>query len=105
MPSDTDFAILLTAVARMIESHRAASSPADIVDVATGLMCLSELDRKNAIVELCRTAIEREVKPIIENLIHSTANRLNGAALVDAAILAIALCGADEAHTLFPIDY
>ena len=76
-------------------------SPA-IIDVASGMLSLSERDRATAIAWLCRSLVERKARGIVEELIKANLEYALQQSTLDVAMLAIALCGADEARDLFP---
>lgn len=93
---------LANAVERFIDLGRSEASPSVVVDVAIGLMRLSEDERQAAILEMCRSLIEREARALSAHLIGLVSEKLNREPIVEAATLAIALCGAEEAPQLFP---
>lgn len=83
-------------VDRFIESLRHDVPPAAVVDVAMGMMRLREGQRRAAIAELCR-ALPAHLAPV-------AAERLGDGPILDAATLAVTLCGADGARRCFPMD-
>lgn len=91
-----DCSSLADAVGRFIETHRHEAPPSAVVDVAMGMMRLSAEVRRAAIAELC-SALPAPLVPV-------AAERLGSGPILDAATLAVRLCGADGARRCFPME-
>lgn len=100
--SKADFERLNTCVRDLIEEERARLDSPAIIDVASGMLSLSERDRATAIAWLCRSLVERKARGIVEELIKANLEYALQQSTLDVAMLAIVLCGADEARDLFP---
>ena len=102
---ETEFRAVTTCVQRTIEAHRPLIDPAALLDVAIGLRNLSDAERREAVVALCRSLIESELRGPVERLVMENTQRLLDEATVEIAAFAISLCGPVESRALFPARY
>lgn len=87
-----------------IDSYRHEVQPAAVIDVAMGIMRLCEEERRVAVMELCRSLIRHEACMLPAHLVLIAAEKICIGSPLDAATLAIALCGVDGARHRFPMD-
>lgn len=99
-----DCSSLADVVDRFINSRRHEASPAAVVDVAMGMMRLAEGERRAAIVELCRSLAEHAAGALPAHLVVVAVEKLDSGPVLDAATLAVTLCGADGARQRFPMS-
>ncbi len=100
---ETKIRSVTTCVERAIETHRDSIDPSTLLDVAIGLGSLSEEERRDAVLGMCGSLVERELRGLMEQIVRESAERLLNDATIEIAAFAIALHGPAEARTMFPV--
>ncbi len=100
---ETKFRSVTTCVERVTEEHRHSIDPSTLLDVAIGLGSLSEEERRDAVLEMCGSLVERELRGLVEQIVRECAERLLRDATIEIATFAVALHGPTEARALFPV--
>lgn len=99
---ETRFRSVTTCVERVIEAHRDSIDASALLDVAIGLGSLSEEERRQAVLGMCGSLVERELRGLMDQIVRESAERLLDDAIIEIATFAIALHGPAEARALFP---
>ena len=72
-------------------------------DVAVGLDALTGEERRDAVLGMCGSLVECQLRGLVDRVVRQSAERLLQDATIEIAALAIALHGPAEARALFPI--
>jgi len=100
---ETEFRSIETCVERAIEAHRGSIDPSTLLDVAVGLDALTGEERRDAVLGMCGSLVECQLRGLVDRVVRQSAERLLQDATIEIAALAIALHGPAEARALFPI--